>query len=89
MLSLDLLAEVTLGKLDVVLSGTVLGHEVEETVVDVDLNYGGRMSVGSIEGSEYGTDELVFVTEDVGDVHVVGRGGDILLLTRRWDEIDI
>ena len=36
-----------------------------------------------------GAYELVFVTEDVGDVHVVGRGGDILLLTRRWDEIDI
>ena len=38
---------------------------------------------------EGGTHELVFVAEDVGNIHVVGRGGDILLLTRRWDEIDI
>ena len=35
--ALDLLAEVTLRQLDVVLGGTVLSHEVQETVVDVDL----------------------------------------------------
>ena len=34
---LDLLAELAVGELDVVLGGAVLGHEVEETVVDVDL----------------------------------------------------
>ena len=34
---LDLLAKVAVRKLDIVLGGTVLGHEVEEAVVDVDL----------------------------------------------------
>ena len=34
---LDLLAHVTLGELDIVLGGAVLGHEVEEAVIDVDL----------------------------------------------------
>ena len=36
---LDFLANVTLGDLDVVLGDTVVGHQVEETVVDVDLEY--------------------------------------------------
>ena len=36
-IALDLLAKVAVRKLDIVLSGTVLGHEVEEAVVDVDL----------------------------------------------------
>jgi len=54
---LDLLAQITLRDLDVVLGNTVLGHEVEETIVDVD--------------------ELVFVTADVGDIHVVGGRTDI------------
>ena len=34
---LDLLAHITLGKLDIVLGGTILSHQVEETVIDVDL----------------------------------------------------
>lgn len=34
---LDLLANVALGDADVVLGGTVLGHQVQETVIDVDL----------------------------------------------------
>ncbi len=36
-LILDLLAEVAIGQPDVVLGDTVLGHQVEEAVVDVDL----------------------------------------------------
>lgn len=35
--SLDVLAKVTLGDLDIVLSGTIGVHEVEETVINVDL----------------------------------------------------
>jgi hypothetical protein len=35
--ALDLLADITLGDLDIVLGGTVVGHEVKETLVDVDL----------------------------------------------------
>ncbi len=36
-LLLDLFAEVAIGQLDVVLGDAVLGHQVEEAVVDVDL----------------------------------------------------
>ena len=35
------------------------------------------------------TYELVFVTEDVRDIHVVGRGRDILLLDTRLYEISV
>ena len=35
--ALDLLAEVTLGDTDIILGGTILSHQVEETVIDVDL----------------------------------------------------
>ena len=41
---LDLLAKVALRKLDVVLGGTILGHEVEETVIDVDLREKGAVN---------------------------------------------
>ena len=36
-LGLDLLAHITVGKLDIVLSSTVLSHQVKETVINVDL----------------------------------------------------
>lgn len=57
---LDLVSELALWELDVVLRDALVGHEVEEAVVDVD--------------------ELVFGAGDVGDVHVVGRGGEVLEL---------
>ena len=81
----DLLANFVVGELDVVLGGAVLGHEVEETVVDVDLQKRGLIRVRATP--EKCTHELVFVTEDVRDIHVVGRGRDILLQTRRFREI--
>ena len=34
---LDVLAKVTLGDLDIVLSGTIGVHEVKETIINVDL----------------------------------------------------
>lgn len=37
--ALDLLAEVTLGDTDIILGGTILSHQVEETVIDVNLKY--------------------------------------------------
>jgi len=58
--SLDLLSKVAVRDLDIVLSSTVGGHEVKETVINVD--------------------ELVFVTLDIGNVHVVGGGRDIFHL---------
>lgn len=57
---LDLVSDLTVGDTDVVLGVTVVGHEVKETVVNVD--------------------ELVLLTLDVGDVHVVGRGRNVLEL---------
>ncbi len=54
----NFVTQVRLGNLDIVLGGTVLRHQVKESVVNVD--------------------ELVFVTVDVGNIHVVGRGRDIL-----------
>jgi len=58
--SLDLLAKVTLGDLDIVLSSTIGVHEVKETVINVD--------------------ELVLITLDIGNVHVMGGGTDIFQL---------
>lgn len=57
---MDLSADFALGDLDVVLGGAIVGHQVEEAVVDVD--------------------KLVFGTEYIGDIHVVGGGRDILEL---------
>jgi len=57
---LDLVADLSLGDLYVVLGDTLVGHEVEEAVVDVD--------------------ELVFDTDDVGDIHVVGGRREIFEL---------
>ena len=37
---LDLLAKLTLGNADIVLGGTVLSHEVQEAIIDVDLQRG-------------------------------------------------
>ncbi len=58
--SLNVLAQITLGYLDVVLGRSILSHEVEETIIDVH--------------------ELQFNTVDIGDIHVVGGGGDIFEL---------
>jgi len=57
---LDFLAKIAFGDLDVVFGGAIGGHEVEETIIDVD--------------------ELVFLTTDVGDIHIVGGGADIFQL---------
>lgn len=46
---LDLLAHLTLRKLDVVLGSAILGHEVEEAIIDVDLvhhNFVGKYHLG-------------------------------------------
>ena len=77
---LDLLAKVTLRDLDIVLRGTVLSHEVEETIVDVDLSWHAQSAfLGACRRRSMGAYELVLVTGDVGDIHVVGGGRDILL----------
>lgn len=76
--ALDLLSKVTLGHLDIIFSYTVLRHEVEETIVNVDLS--GCYHVFNLSQYVMRAHELVFVTTDVGNVHVVGRRTDIFLL---------
>lgn len=56
--SLDLLAEFVVGDLNIVLGGTVGGHEVEETIIDVNLvrkrgEGNGRLVEGSARTSWY------------------------------------
>lgn len=74
---LDIISKVTLGHSDVIFGHTVLGHEVEETIVNVDLN--GVVSRTQSMLIWHTTHELVFVTADVGNVHVMGRWTDIFL----------
>lgn len=59
-LGLDILSDLGVGEGNIVLSVSLGGHEVEESIVDVD--------------------ELVLLTEDVGNLHVVGGGGELLKL---------
>lgn len=88
----DLVANFTVGHADVVLGVTVVVHEGEETVVgDVKLNGGleeegiGCGSGGAVRRSGSGTHKLELTTRDVGDVHVVGGGGEIFVLSAGED----
>ena len=76
--ALDLLANVALRDTNVVLGGTILGHQVQETIIDVDLS--ARLVTG-LRRDLYQTYKLVFGTEDVGDIHVVGGRANIFLCT--------
>jgi hypothetical protein len=82
---LDLLAEVRVGDLDVVLGVAVRVHEVEEALNEVSGGWSGLkggLRASRVEESTHVLDvkHLVLGTADVGDVHVVGRGGDVLHL---------
>jgi hypothetical protein len=79
----DLLADVVVGDLDVVLGGAVIGHEGEETVVS-DINLRCAISSDSADDSA-GTYELVLLAADVGHIHVVGGGAQLLELLRGED----
>ena len=72
----DFLANVGLGYLDIVLGNAVVVHQVEETIIDVDLH---EVNIEPAMRRERSAYELIFVTRDVGDIHVVGGGTDILL----------
>ena len=90
----DLLANLVVGQRNIVLGVTVIGHEGEEAVVgDVELEYllvepiaemtGGKLLKEGffLCGAGQGfTHQLVLSAGDVGDVHVVSRGGEILVL---------
>lgn len=80
--SLDLLAKRALRNFNIILRSTVVGHQVEETLIDVDL----KVRAASFRNLTYGwkgeaTYELVFFTPDVWNIHVVRGGANILLLT--------
>jgi hypothetical protein len=82
----DLLAKLAFRDSNVVLGIAILVHQVEETIVDIDLMRRSRVSQPSkccLKPKD--THELVFITADVGDIHVVGRGRDIFLLTEQGE----
>jgi hypothetical protein len=81
--SRNLSTNFTLWNLDVVLRGAILGHQVKESIVNVDLNYVTVLAMRSqhffSRTGTYATYELVFRASDIGDVHVVRGGTDIFL----------
>lgn len=93
----DLLANLSVGNLDIVLGVTVIGHEGEVVIVgDVELN--GQIVRGLAHAPPQGpfwnlTYELVLATGDVGDVHVVGGGAQLLKLLAgedvNGDQVDL
>jgi hypothetical protein len=70
-------AEFSLRDLDIVLSGTIRGNKVEETVVDIAL--GPKVNHFLPEQHEKVAYKLVFRTIYVGNVHVVSGRRDIFL----------
>lgn len=74
----DLVTDFTIGHTDVVLLVAVVVNEVEEAIVrDVDLD---QISKGDMAAGDVETYELVLSALDDGDVHVVGRGAQVLKL---------
>lgn len=71
--SLDLLANLRVGQLNIILGLTIISDQGQETIINVD--------------------ELVLLTDDIGDLHVVGRGRDVFVLLAGEDvdtnEIDL
>lgn len=76
--SLDILSEITLGNTDVILSNTLLSHEVKEAIIKIDLFMSAR-SGGQLVNHVEGTHELVFRASDVRDIHVVSGRANIFL----------
>lgn len=84
---LDLLTEIAIGDLDIVLGVTVILHQRQEVVVgDIQLEPDQShvtQTRGALGWNK--THELVLLTGDVGDVHVVGGGRQILELLASED----
>lgn len=69
----DLIAERALGEFNVILGGAIRVHEVEVTIVDVDLRMAMWRGSAEVKISRYDmTDKLVFRALHVWNVHVVG-----------------
>ena len=75
---LNLFADITLGDLDIILGSAIRSHEIEESVINVNLFPDGLPSARSVERGS-ATYERVFSAADVGDIHVVGGRRDIFL----------
>jgi hypothetical protein len=63
-LFLQLLTKFTFGQLDIILGATVVKHQGEETIINIDKG--------------------IFVTDDVGNIHVVGGRRQIFELPVRF-----
>ena len=85
--ALDLVTEIAIGDLDIVLGVTVILHQRQEVVVgDIQLEPDQShvtQTRGALGWNK--THELVLLTGDVGDVHVVGGGRQILELLASED----
>jgi len=90
---LDVGTDLTLGDLDVVLGGTVREHQVEETLRPRTTGMSARVLNAVRRATKpsktyvVNVDQGVLGPGDVGDVHVVGRGRDILQLLAGEDLI--
>jgi hypothetical protein len=76
---LDLLANLTFWDFDIILGGTVVGHEGQEAVIsNIELFQTlARVSCAHLLHSTY---ELVFLAGNVGNLHIVGGWGEIFEL---------
>lgn len=81
---LDALTEVVVGDLDIVLGVTVILHQGQEVIVG-DVQLVSSQSCGAPRVGRAETHELVLLTDDIGDIHVVGGGGEILKLLASED----
>jgi hypothetical protein len=92
----DLLANLSIGNLDIILGVTVIGHEGEVVIVgDVELGRQivRRRSPCATRLPGRSTYELVLATGDVGNVHVVGGRAQLLKLLAsedvKGDQVDL
>lgn len=77
---LDLVTNISLGELDIVLGVTIVRHEGKEAVIgNIKLVLSSDKPLPDTQRGK-GTHQLIFLTVDVGNVHVVGGGGEILQL---------
>ena len=82
---LDLVTNFTLGHLDIILGGTIVGHEGQKVVIsDIEL----KPTISTLESptrTDFSTYQLVFTADDIGDIHVVGGRRQIFQLLASKD----
>jgi len=75
---LNLLAQITFRDLDVVLGDTFLGHQVEETIIDIDKCVFGTIDVGDIHVVCGGTDIFELLAGEDIDGNEMNLGVTVL-----------